>query len=164
MKTRVLVRRRTLERLECVRTIQAKNFPARRYPPKFFSRYSAKISSSLSPSFSSSSSSSFLPVWRTGERERKRKKKEKKDGVGKLAARDVPKQWSFRAILARVFHLQATGPAIRFLYNWRSSNEMRLPTRIFFFLPFFRLHETNEFAVSDRILRSPPRERLGEKR
>lgn len=153
MKTRVLVRRRTLERLECVRTIQAKNFPARRYPPKFFSRYSAKISSS---------SSSFLPVWRTGERERKRKKK--KDGVGKLAARDVPKQWSFRAILARVFHLQATGPAIRFLYNWRSSNEMRLPTRIFFFLPFFRLHETNEFAVSDRILRSPPRERLGEKR
>lgn len=155
MKTRVLVRRRTLERLECVRTIQAKNFPVRRYPPKFFSRYSAKISSS---------SSSFLPVWRTGERERKRKKKEKKDGVGKLAARDVPKQWSFRAILARVFHLQATGPAIRFLYNWRSSNEMRLPTRIFFFLPFFRLHETNEFAVSDRILRSPPRERLGEKR
>lgn len=144
MKTRVLVRRRTLERLECVRTIQAKNFPARRYPPKFFSRYSAKISSS---------SSSFLPVWRTGERERKRKKKEKKDGVGKLAARDVPKQWSFRAILARVFHLQATGPAIRFLYNWRSSNEMRPPTRIFFFLPFFRLHETNEFAVSDRILR-----------
>lgn len=57
------------------------------------------------------------------------------------------------ALFSRVFHLQATGPAIRFLYNWRSSNEMRLPTRIFFFLPFFRLHETNEFAVSDRILR-----------
>lgn len=46
----MLVRRRTLERLECVRTIQAKNFPARRYPPKFFSRYSAKISSSSSSS------------------------------------------------------------------------------------------------------------------
>lgn len=138
----MLVRRRTLERLECVRTIQAKNFPARRYPPKFFSRYSAKISSS---------SSSFLPVWRTGERERKRKKKEKKDEVGKLAAEDVPKQWSFRAILARLS--PPSNGTSRFLYNWRSSNEMRLPTRIFFFLPFFRLHETNEFAVSDRILR-----------
>lgn len=141
----MLVRRRTLERLECVRTIRAKNFPVRRYPPKLFTR----------PKFPPLSPLLFPPPPRLlsspsgeqGERERKRKK-----------------QWSFRAILARVFHLQATGPAIRFLYNWRSSNEMRLPTRIFFFFPFFRLHETNEFAVSDRILRSPPRERIGEKR